>query len=96
MDRTSPMTVSLASVVFHAFMIMGHLGILATAFRGITQSTVAAAFLLLLAGLITLVYPHVGTHPRFVLWTWGQPRRSGLPWLAMLALLAICVVYVSR
>lgn len=95
MDRTSHLTVTLASLVFHAFVIVGQLGILDTAFRGITDFTIVAAFLLLLAGLMTLVYPHVGTHPRLAIWTWGQPRRSGLPWLAMLALLVICVVYAS-
>ena len=95
MERTSHVTDTVASIVFHTFVILGQLGTVYTAVRGITRSTIAAAFLLFLAGLMTLVYPHVGTNTRFVVCVWGKSRRSGMPWLAMLALLIITAVYAG-
>ena len=87
------MPATLASAAFHTFVILGELGVVYTAFRGINPWTISTAFLLWLAGLLTFVYPHVWTHPRYARWMWGCPRRSALPWLAMFALLVICVVH---
>jgi hypothetical protein len=94
MDQSSSAPATLASVAFHAFVILGALGVVSTAFQGITRWTTYAALLLWLAGALTFVYPHVGTDPRYARWSWGTPRRSALPWFLMGVLLLICLVRV--
>jgi hypothetical protein len=91
-SRVSP---TLASVAFHTFLILGELGTVYTAFRGINSWTIFTGFLLWLAGLLTLVYPHVGTHLRYTRWVWGQQRRSAMPWLAMVSLFVVTLVRSS-
>ena len=82
-------------MAFHSFVILGELGVGYTALRGLTVWTTNAAFLLLLAGLLTLVYPDVGTHPRYARWVWGQPRRSALPWLVLFILLVVSLLHAA-
>jgi hypothetical protein len=79
-----------ASVVYHIFIVCGEVGVLLTILTGISTWTVFAAFLLWLAGFLTLVYPHVGTHPRFAAWVWGRRHRSLMPWVVMFWLLLAC------
>jgi hypothetical protein len=82
-----------ASAVFHLLLIAGELGTLYTAFRGINPATEIAALFLLLAGLLTLIYPHVGTDRRIARWVWGTPQRSFLPWYSMGCLLMVVALY---
>src|SRR4051812_13611036 len=82
-----------ASTVFHLLLVTGGLGTIYTAFRGISPATDIATLFLLLAGLLTLVYPHVGTDLRYARWVWGNPQRSSLPWYSMGLLLLVVALY---
>ncbi len=95
-EQVPPPVGKIASVTYHVFALLGECGVVLTAVTKVSQWTGYAAFLLFLAGLLTLVYPHVGTDPRYSRWVWGRPRRSLVPWLGLLILLVIVVLQGSR
>lgn len=96
LDRHNLSTTTVPSVAYHALVILGEIGMVRTAFDGFNPWTSLAAAFFLLAGLLTLVYPHVGMHPRYARWIWGRPPRSLVPWRNLFLLLLVCVLYAGR
>ncbi len=95
-EKPPTRTAKIASVAYHVFVLLGQFGVIWTVLVNVSQWTEYAALLLFLAGLLTLVYPHVGTDPRYARWVWGKPRRSLVPWLALLVLLLVMQLHASR